>query len=218
MAGIRLSDPLGSGFEDVELDVDALPGVNHGAGLGLPGVLGGGGAVPLGATPIVAVEKDWVPPNPDTSTLANVGGRTLAQAGARLQALGEWGRGGGAIRNEAQPVATAGGYTVRLHANLIKQLPTWSGYANASQAAKNEWDRMIMKLDAHEQRHLDIAVEEADACAEDIVGKDMSQVPARVTHFNARMARRQQALDRDTDSGSRPGVPYGDIILDTSVT
>src|SRR5688572_3799463 len=177
MAGIRLSDPFGSGFETVEVDADSLPSINHGAAIGLPGVLGGGGAVPLGATPIVAVEKDWDPPNPDRSALANVGGRTLAQAGAQLQALGEWGRGGGALRNEAQPVATAGGFTVRLHGNLVKRLPTWSGYANASQAAKDEWDRMIAKLDAHEQRHLDIAIEEADACAADVLGKDMSQVP-----------------------------------------
>lgn len=218
MAGIRLSDPLGSGFDELEVEADPLPGINTGGGFDLPGVLGGGGSVPLGATPIVGVERDWDPPSPDTTALANVGGRTLAQAGVQLQALGEWGRGGGAIRSEAHPVAIAGGFLVRLRGNLIKRLPTWSGYASASHAAKDEWDRMIAKLDAHEQRHLDIAIEEADACAADLLGKDMSQVPARVSHFNARMARRQRELDRDTDSGTKSGVPYGDITLDTSIT
>jgi hypothetical protein len=32
------------------------------------------------------------------------------------------------------------------------------------------------------------------------------------------MATRQTELDTDTENGSKPGVTYGDVILDTSIT
>jgi len=63
---------------------------------------------------------------------------------------------------------------------------------------------MIGKLRAHEDRHLAIAMEEADRLAKELVGKEIGRIPAMVTAANARMNTRQKELDRLRKSGSKP--------------
>jgi hypothetical protein len=184
-----------------------------------PGPIGIDDPIPLDDARIIAkVDKDWDPPSPTTTPEIIVHGATLARAGQELDQLPEWGQAGGSIRAEPIPVGTSTGLTVKLHAGLIYRLPQWTGYATASAAAKAEWDRMFVKLKAHEDRHLQNAIEEADQVAQELIGKDISQIARRVTAANRRMAQRQTKLDHDTNSGSRPGVPFGDVILDTSIT
>jgi hypothetical protein len=90
-------------------------------------------------------------------------------------------------------------------------------YLSASAAAKAEWDRMMEKLKAHEQRHMDIAIQHGNALVQELVGNDMSVIAQMVTDRNRQMAADQQQLDADTDHGSKPGTPYGDVFLDTSI-
>jgi hypothetical protein len=184
-----------------------------------PGPIGIDEPIPLDSARIIAkVDKDWDPPSPTGTPEIIARGATLAQAGQDLDKLPEWGQAGGAISAEPIPVGTSTNLTVKLHAGLIYRLPTWTGYASASAAAKAEWDRMFAKLKAHEDRHLQNAIEEADQVAQDLIGKDISEIARRVTAANRRMALRQRKLDHDTNSGSKPGVPFGDVILDTSIT
>jgi hypothetical protein len=127
--------------------------------------------------------------------------------------------GGGQIRAERIPPGNSTNLTVKLQANLIRRMPTWSVYAKASPAAKAEWNRMIGKLGAHEDRHVAaIAVEEANKLAQDLVGKEISDIAQLVTDANARMQQRQDELDdpSNADHGAKPGVPYGDVTLDTT--
>ena len=166
---------------------------------------------------ITAVTKDWEPPNPRSTPAIVIRGRTLAAVEEALNRLSEWGEGGGMIRTDRVPVGTSATVTVIAHAGLVLRLPRWADYDSASAAAQAEWDRMMVTLRAHEQRHLDIAIEEADAFAADLAGREISEIAGRVTEANRRMHDRQVQLDNDTDHGAREGVQYGDVYLDTSI-
>ena len=98
-------------------------------------------------------------------------------------------------------------------------MPTWSGYARASAGAKAEWDRMVRKLAAHEDRHVAIAIEEAEQLAKDLIGKEISDIARMVTDANARMQARQDELDdpSHTDHGAKRGVQYGNVNLDITI-
>jgi|SRR5579863_490107 len=184
-----------------------------------PGTLGVDDPIPLDVSRIIAkVTKDWDPPNPTTTPEIIARGATLERAARDLNALPEWGQGGGSLRAEAIPAGVSTNLTVTLHGNLVYRLPTWTGYDAASTAAKAEWDRMLGKLKAHEDRHLAIAIEEGDRLAQDLVGLEISKISGMVTAANRRMAGRQQELDRVTESATKAGVQYGDVSLDITIT
>lgn len=195
-------------------DDDVLGGGNP------PGVLGVD-AIPLDDLQrmVTKVTKDWDPPSPRTTPAIVVGGATLQQAADQLNRLNEWGEGGGRLRTDRIPPGNSTKLTVNVHANLIRRLPTWSFYPKASAAAKAEWDQMVQKLAAHEDRHVAIAIEEADQLAQDLMGKEISDIPQLVTDANARMQKRQDELDdpSNTDHGAKQGVQYGDVNLDITI-
>lgn len=186
-----------------------------------PGVLGSDEVVPLDdlKRTITKVTKDWDPPSPRSTPAIIIGGATLAQAADQLNRLNEWGEGGGRLRTDRIPPGNTTSITVNIRAGLIRRLPTWTGYAKASAAAKAEWDQMLRKLEAHEDRHVAIAIEEAEQLAKDLIGKEISEIAQLVTDANARMQQRQDDLDdaNNTDHGAKPGVPFGDVNLDTTI-
>lgn len=184
-----------------------------------PPTISGDGAVPLDGVEriVTTVTKDWEPPNPRATPAIVIRGRTLAAVEEALNRLPEWGEGGGRIRTDRVPVGTSATVTVVAHAGLVLRLPRWADYDSASDAAKAEWDRMMVTLRAHEQRHLDIAMEEANTFAADLVGHEIDDIDDMVTEANRRMNDRQVALDDDTDHGAREGVQYGDVYLDTTI-
>jgi predicted secreted Zn-dependent protease len=141
----------------------------------------------------------------------------LKDVGVQLNRLPEWGRGGGMLRTERLQNVKSPEVTVKLFANLQFILPQWEGYDQASPAARAEWDRMLGTLRVHEQRHLDIAIEEANSLAVTLVGEPISKIASMVTAANREMARRQRELDNDTESGSKAGVQYGGVSLDTTI-
>jgi len=154
---------------------------------------------------IAKVDDDWHPPAPDTNPWVTVDGATLEDVGNALKALDEWGQGGGKLRSETIAAGTSTNLTVKLHGNLVRRLPKWNNYSSASIAAKKEWDRMFGKLTAHEQRHMEIAIEHGDALAKELVGQDIGQIAKMVTTRNSEMAKDQKKLDDDTKHGSKPG-------------
>lgn len=185
-----------------------------------PGILGVDQAIPLDESVqriIVKVTKDWVPPNPRTRPAIVVHGATLEQAAGELNKLREWGDGGGSLVTDDVPVATSKTVTVHLHAHLVRRLPTWTGYAKASKAAKAEWDQMVAKLAIHEDRHVAIAIEEAENLAKALIGHDIDDIADMVTAANGTMQSRQDDMDTDCEHGAKEGVPFGDVILDYSV-
>jgi hypothetical protein len=186
-----------------------------------PGVLGidDPNAIPLDVSRVIAsVIKDWDPPNPASTPEITVTGKTLAEVGAQLDRLPEWGQAGGLLRSESIPAGNSTNLVVTLHANLLYRLPRWTKYSDASTAAQTEWNKMFRKLTDHEDRHLAIAIEEADALAKALVGHEIADIAKMVTAANRGMQTRQDDLDTDTDHGAKSGVPYGDVVLDTTIT
>jgi cell division septum initiation protein DivIVA len=205
-------------------EADAHAGSNEDDVLGAghpPGVLGVDDAIPLDDLQrfVKKATKDWVPPSPRTSPAIVVHGATLEKAADELNKLPEWGEGGGQLLTDEIKPGNTTQLTVHVHANLVRRLPTWSGYPKASAAAKAEWDQMVRKLAAHEDRHVAIAVEEANRLAQDLIGKEISDISQMVTDANTRMQQRQDELDdpSNTDHGAKPGVQFGDVSLDTTI-
>jgi hypothetical protein len=166
---------------------------------------------------IAGVTKDWDPPSPRNTPEIVVGGATLAEAARELNQMSEWGQAGGQLRSDPIPAGTSTDLTVTLHGGLVYRLPRWSGYDRASAAARAEWDRMLGNLRAHEDRHLAIAIEEADQLAADLVGREIGEIAGMVTAANRRMRARQDQLDADTQNGAKTGVAFGDVTLNTSI-
>lgn len=217
MSGQRIPGPVGLDLPpmgNLSGDVDPLP-----RGGFAPAVPGGmEPPVPLDVTRTVKdVVKDWDASQPKNTADIPVSGKTLAGVAEALNALPEWGRGGGALRTDAVPPGNTTEVTVTLHANLTLRLPKWKEYDKASAAAKKEWDRMILKLKAHEQRHVDIAAEEAQKLANALVDREISEISEMVTDANKILRARQDDLDTDTEHGAKAGVPFGDVDLDTSI-
>lgn len=209
--GIAGMDPL---FAGERSDDAGWPGraheINPITGLDAP--------VPLSNDRIItAVTKDWDPPHSRGTPEIVVRGRTLAAVLPQLERLAEWGEAGGFLRTDRVPVGTSASVTVAIHANLIFRLPRWADYATASAPAQAEWDRMLGFLRAHEQRHLDIAIEEADNLARELIGEEIAQIPSLVTAANRRMNNRQVDLDNSTNHGADTGVTYGNVFLDTTI-
>lgn len=188
-----------------------------GSGFTDPGPVGMDAPIPLVARIIAKVNDDWHPPAPNTTPTISLTADTLEDLG-KLLPKGEWGQGGGSLRSTPIPVGTSSNLTVELHGNLVLRLPEWTNASSASTAAQREWNRMIAKLTAHEQRHVDIAIEEFDKVGPSLVGKDIDQIVSTVTAANAAAKKRQDDLDTATDHGQKKGVPYGDVFLDTSIT
>ena len=178
----------------------------------------GVGAVPMGLTRrVTKVIKDWEPPTPRTTPQITVSGATLADVAKQLNKMPEWGEGGGSLRADPIPAGTSPTVTVDLHANLVLRMPEWKEHSSASAAARKEWDRMFAKLKIHEERHVEIAIEESDKCAKALIGTDITKVASMVTNANRTMASRQRKLDKVTKHGSKAGVKFGDVFLDITI-
>lgn len=219
MGNQRVPGPTGSAPADSGSSGSTdLPAPVPRGGFAMPGPGGVERPVPLDVTRTVRdVVKDWDAARPKDTQDIPVSGKNLAGVAEALNRLSEWGQGGGALRTGAVPPGNTTEVTVTLHANLKLRLPRWKEYDKASAPAKAEWDRMIRKLKAHEQRHVDIAVEEAEKLANDLFGREIGEIARMVTGANKALKDRQDRLDTDTESGSKPGVQYGGVELDTSI-
>jgi Bacterial protein of unknown function (DUF922) len=209
MGGVRVGI-LGTDADagaDIDTPIDVLGGGDR------PGTLGGGSVPRI----IASVTKDWDETSPVNTAPLVVSGKTIAQVARALNALPEWGRGGGRLSVDRIPSGTSSDLTITLHANLERRMPEWTDYQNASTAAQTEWNHMFRKLVDHEDQHVHIAVEEAEQLAKDLVGHDISDIASMVTVANGRMAKRQKQLDDATDHGARTGVQYGDVSLDITI-
>jgi hypothetical protein len=180
-----------------------------------PGTLGISDPIAMSTDTIEDVRKDWDKDSPkDTRTFKVLTG-TIDDVYATLSKMGEWGEGGGILKLDFPP-DFARSHSVTLSANLIRRLPQWRDYDKAGDAEKKVWNRMFRKLTDHEDRHVEIAVEEAVKLADALVGQTRAQADKATAAANRSLAGRQRKLDTETHHGAKEGVPYGDVILDLS--
>ena len=95
---------------------------------------------------------------------------------------------------------------------LAIQMPVWTDYPSASQAAKDEWDRWWVALEAHEQGHLDIVTQELAALEDQMVGRTIAEARAA---FDTAVAQTQACSDA-YDASTNHGVSAG-TVLDTTI-
>jgi hypothetical protein len=171
---------------------------------------------------VTRVERDWNPtPAPNTEPI-DVRAADLNELAQALSRLPEAGEGGGGLRSDAVPSGISAEVTITLHGHLVNRAVRWIGYDNASPAAKAHWDSVLAKLKRHEQRHMDIAIEEGDALALLLVGHKIGSHPTlsdKVSAANDAIKRRQVDLDSpgESDHGRKPGHRYGDCNIDPAI-
>lgn len=177
-------------------------------------------ADPLADRIVSRVDRDWVPtPKPKNDPI-KVTAADLAELADALGRLPEAGEGGGRLRADPVAVGTSAEASVKLHGNLVNRAVEWIGYSGASPAAQAHWDQVLANLKRHEQRHMEIAIEEGDALATLLVGHKIGTKPSiedKVSDANDRMAARQRELDDDSDHGKKKGHPFGDCNIDKSI-
>ncbi len=182
-----------------------------------PGTLGINEADPMSTAKIGYVKKDWDKDSPELTDPIVISGATIDQVWNVLKGMSEWGEGGGHLELEF-PGDFASSQSVVLKAHLVRRLVQWKEYDKAREAEKTAWTKMYRKLMEHEDRHVEIAVEEAEKLATSLIGKTKAEGKAATKAANTQMLSRQHELDAETRHGEKEGVKYGDVILDLSHT
>ncbi len=85
-------------------------------------------------------------------------------------------------------------------------LPNWDGRATASDAEGAEWDRFLSELQAHEQGHLDLAVQYLGNLDERMVGQPISQLQEIFDGALNDLQAASDAYDASTDHGRNTGT------------
>jgi hypothetical protein len=182
-----------------------------------PGTLGINEADPMSTTKIGYVKNDWDKDSPEFTDPFVISGATLDQVWNVLKGMSEWGEGGGHLEL-VFPSDFASSQSVVLKAHLVRRLVQWQEYDKARDVEKAAWTKMFRKLMDHEDRHVEIAVEEAGKLAAGLIGQTKSQGTAATKTANSQLLARQRKLDVETRHGEKEGVKYGDVVLDLSHT
>jgi predicted secreted Zn-dependent protease len=153
--------------------------------------------------PVQFIDTDW--------TTRSVGGSTLAAVAQTISQMEE------AAKTEWFPAYTANapddvltGVAVTVRTKVT--MPQWSGYANASQAERDEWDRFCAALRAHEQGHLDLVTSQLSGIDERLVGHSTSDASAAWANALGELNSATIDYDSSTDHGRSQGT-----IIDTSL-
>jgi predicted secreted Zn-dependent protease len=135
----------------------------------------------------------------------DVSGTTLAEVHSQLDPT-EWGR---CTYHYDYDYDTTNGRTTRVNVTLrlTIRLPRWQeGRADASDAARTEWDRMMGALRTHENGHADIAREWAPTVRERLLGVQEGNVASRYSQVRGQVQTRQDEYDTQTQHGQTQGV------------
>ncbi len=140
----------------------------------------------------------------------SVGGSTLAAVAQAISQMEE------AAKTEWFPAYTANApddvlANVAVTVRTKVTMPQWSGYANASQPERDEWDRFYAALRAHEQGHLDLVTSQLSGIDERLAGHSTSDASAAWTNALVELNAASDDYDTSTDHGRSQGT-----VIDTS--
>lgn len=220
MGETRVPGPLGLDSADQERFFGTRPSQRHDPSVPGPA---GNDVLPLSSGKITKVVRNYDESKPVTTggievTSAVKIADVFAELNQKATASGggEWGKGGAAdIKIVWQNQDTG---AVELQATLLKVLPTWQNKSKGTKGAQASWDKMIAKLENHEQKHLDIALEHLNKMIAELEsGKiDATDAALQSKHqeWTGKLKKAQDAFDTDSDHGAKEGHAYGDVILD----
>jgi predicted secreted Zn-dependent protease len=98
---------------------------------------------------------------------------------------------------------------VTLSARPTIELPNWNGRARASEAERQEWDRMLAALTTHEEQHHNVflrVLRNFRTLLQRLRGLDQSRLDTEFQNFIDRVRAEQGAYDRRTRNGANQGV------------
>lgn len=125
----------------------------------------------------------------------------------------EWGH---CAANYRYTYSATGGRTTRVNVTLTLtiRLPRWrgAGWRAASRPAREEWNRMVAALRAHEDHHAEIARTWAPIFRERLFDIDEGDVELEGSNVEAEAQAEQDQYDADSAHGQNEGVS-----LDTSI-
>ncbi len=163
-------------------------------------------------TPAAQADSGTVTIQPVNPTTYDVTGANLDEVG---QALGtdEWGR---CTWNVTYTFETTGTRVTKVDVtlSLTINMPRWTGdgYANASPAARAEWQRMTTALQGHEDHHAAIARTWAPRFKQNMLGQTTAGMRSQYTSTLAAMETEESNYDSTSNHGQNEGVS-----LDTSI-
>ena len=216
MAGEQAPGPLGRN-PFVTTEVDAGEGT-----FAKPGPVRPDGTAPealSGQAKITKVVKRWTNPPTVDERSVEVSGQTLADVKAELDAMSEWGSGGGDMDNLEATTTDGVHYTVELNPTFFVSLPKWKQYGQASPAAKKAWDDMLANLRLHEMEHVRIALRGYEQLARKLQGLPPTQASTAVSDGQTATQAEQDDFDSTakTDHGHNAWGRFPKVVLDTSV-
>jgi Bacterial protein of unknown function (DUF922) len=103
-----------------------------------------------------------------------------------------------------------GGVNVTVKTRIT--MPQWSEYDSACQAEKDEWDRFISALEAHEQGHVDLVKEHLSKIDEQMAGQSPDAAKRLWLNALSDLQSASDSYDAETDHGRNQGT-----IIDLSV-
>lgn len=136
---------------------------------------------------------------------APIGGSTLAAVADTVAGMDEAGK------TEWFPsyVTTTTGSVVSGVTVMVKTkvtMPQWSGYADAAQSEKNEWDRFCAALRAHEEGHLNLITEQLSNVDRRLIGGSFAQAAQAWREALSALSSASDAYDSSTDHGRNQGT------------
>jgi predicted secreted Zn-dependent protease len=96
--------------------------------------------------------------------------------------------------------------SVTVKVRTVVTMPRWAGEASARPAEKNEWNRFLSALRAHEKGHLELVVRQLKDVDAQLVGKSIAAARDRWMQALEALNATSEAYDRATDHGRRQGT------------
>ena len=93
-----------------------------------------------------------------------------------------------------------------IEVTLTIEMPEWSGYANANNAQRAEWDRWYAALLAHEEGHIQLARDYLTDADSALIGLTENEAQTRFQQICSDLQVASDSYDEGTDHGRTAGT------------
>ncbi|MBA2669752.1 MAG: DUF922 domain-containing protein [Gemmatimonadetes bacterium] len=142
----------------------------------------------------------------------HLSGATLADVADEAEEVGEVGHADFRFElnyNHANGLIT----NVDLTMHLTVVLPVWDNHAKRPKPEKDEWDRFLRALRAHEDGHIAIFQREAPTTYNRLRAAKPKTMEKVLADETARIWRLSKVYDHQTDHGRKQQTPHGTTVI-----